>query len=234
MKFILNVFRTSTIEMQNALICIFIILVLILKLTLEFYGTGEELAQYFKGNLLPELTGMIIEMIIILLFIDVIRKREEIRKEEALASAELNRRIDIERRLRSQLRLLTRSIFTEVELDSGYIIENFLFHADEQLFNRQVLTEIERGLIEEVDASAINENLINTAKFELPILMSLASTSSLLSDRHMKAWMTIIYYLKLIAESHIEENKVPEYAINVVRWIKLFDKHTYNQDLFKS
>ncbi|MEI8599921.1 hypothetical protein P4S55_24815 [Shewanella sp. PP-Sp27a-2] len=234
MKFLFNVFRNSTVEMQNALICIFITLIFILKLTLEFYGTGQNLAEYFKGNLLPELTGMTIELIIVLLFIDAIRKREEISKDQAIKSADLNQRIELERRLRSQLRLLTRSIFSEVELDSGYLLKDFLFHAVDHEVNRQVLTEIERGLSEEIDTSAINENLINSAKFELPILMSLASTSSLLSDRHMKDWMAIIYYLKLIAESSVEDTKVPEHAINVVRWIKVFDKHTYSQNLFKS
>lgn len=234
MKFILNVFRNSTTEMQNALICIFIIQVFILKFTFEFYGTGQELAQYFKGNLLPELTGMVIELIIILLFIDAIRKREDIKKEEESAFAELNRRIDIERRLRSQLRLLTRSLFSEIELDNSFQLKDFLFHADEHSSNNQILTEIEKALAEEIDASAINENLIYAAKFELNILMSLASTSSLLSERHMKAWMTIIYYLKLMSECSEEEIKVPEHAINVVRWIKVFDKHTYSQKLFKS
>ncbi len=234
MKFIFNVFRNSTEEMQNALICIFIVLVFTLKLTLEFYGTGHELAQYFKGNLLPELTGMIIELIIILLFIDSIRKREDIRKEQATKLVELNGRIDIERRLRSQLRLLTRRLFSEIELDRGYLLKDFLFHADEHQFNQQILTEIESGIAEEIDASAINENLISAAKFELPILLSLASTSSLLSDKHMKDWMTIIYYLKLIAESSVDATKVPKHAINVVRWIKVFDKHTFSQSLFKS
>lgn len=234
MKFLINVFRNSSEEMQNAFVCIFIVLTFILKITLEFYGAEQDLVQYFRGNLLPELTGMMIELIVVLLFIDAIRKREQINKELAIKADDLNRRIDVERRLRSQLRLLTRSIFNEVELDSGYQLKEFLFHAEKHEFNQQILTEIERGLDEDVGTSAINESLISSAKFELPILMSLASTSSFLSDRHMKAWMTIIYYLKRIEESSFEDIKVPEHAINVVRWIKVFDKHTYSQNLFRS
>ena len=234
MKFLFNVFRNSTEEMQNALICIFIVLVFILKLTLEFYSTGQALTDYFKGNLLPELTGMIIELIIVLLFIDAIRKREETKKEESTKLAKFNERIDIERRLRSQLRLLTRRLFSEVELSNGYSVKDFIFHANEHQLNIQILTEIENSLTEEIDALAMNENLISAAKFELPILLSLASTSSLLSDKHMKDWMTIIYYLKLVAESSVDSRSVPKDAISVISWIKVFDKHTYNQKLFKS
>lgn len=223
--------RDASDAMFKVYICILIALLSIFNITFSIYFFDKVplFFDYFKGNLLPEFTGMVLEILLFIFVIDVLRDSERERQEKLKLLAMHKEKVDIERRLRSQLRALVRRVFEEVELNGNVVGLNFKFHASEYEDNQNTLACLRNMLSEELDSTAFAENLINSAQFELPMLLSLASVNSSLSGRHLKAWMCIIFYLKQISEN--KNNNIKENTEKLIDWIRMFDKVSHNQKL---
>ncbi|WP_417764991.1 hypothetical protein [Shewanella chilikensis] len=208
---------------------IFLLVVLIFKTTVTFYflDPNASFLDYFKGNLLPEFTGMIVELILFIFVIDVLRDSERKNQEKLKSIALHNEKVDIEHRLRHQLRILVRRVFEDVDLGSSNTGANFKFHASEHEENQETLRALKLMLTDELDSNVFAENLVQSALFELPMIMSLASVNSNLSGRHLKAWMAIIFFLKQISErKNLKDN-----TEKLIDWIAMFDKASFQQKL---
>ena len=216
-------FFESSKAMQNIYIFLILAAIFLIKITIEVYpvklSDGElPLWDYFKGNLLPELSGMIFEVLLFLFVIDVVRssealKNEKKKEEEALLrekekeKQEFHRKIQIERRLRTQLRVLIRRMFCDYKLSNGVLGCDFLFHARDYLDNQQVFVELSADIAKDGEESYFFEEAAQCASFELDILLSIAQLNATLSDEHMKIWMYIVYFLKQISlDNHVLEN----------------------------
>ncbi len=87
---ILRAFFDSSRAMQNVYIGLILLFLSLLRITLEIYPTTEQnengitypLWDYFSGNLLPEISGMVIEVLLFLFVIDVIREFERVKLEK--------------------------------------------------------------------------------------------------------------------------------------------------------
>ena len=229
MKSLFEHFVNATRHMQNVYITVFLTAVVLLKITLSIYTSSTEttLAEYFAGNLLPELSGMIIELVVILFVIDAIQGKELKRREEADRLENLRKQIMLERRLRAQLRFLTRRIFNDVELSGGETGASFLFHAAEHEKNQQTLEEFKSSLEEELHSDLFKENLLEVCLTEQPLILALSPVCSELSDRHVKAWMSIAHYLQQINAG----NNITQNTDKLIAWIAFFDKQTVSQGL---
>ncbi|MEI8592901.1 hypothetical protein [Photobacterium sp. Hal280] len=82
MKSLLEHFANATRHMQNVYIAVSLVSVFLLRVTLSIYSSESEptLTEYAAGNLLPELTGMIIELVVIFFVVDAIQGKERTRK----------------------------------------------------------------------------------------------------------------------------------------------------------
>ncbi|MGK8675392.1 hypothetical protein [Serratia marcescens] len=229
MKYIFRVLSEASDSIFRIYVCIFIAFVFIIKITFSIYGFDSNplFSSYFSDNLLPEITGMIIEMVLFIFVIDVVRASEAAKQEHNKEMSLQNGKIEIEHRLRSQLRALLRRVFEEVELSDGVTGAKFKFHSSEHDENQSALVLLKEKLTDELGSSSFSENLILAAEFELPMMLSLVSVNAELSGRHLKAWMNIIFYLKQISnDSNIQEN-----TAKLIDWIAMFDKFSYQQKL---
>ncbi|MGL0949090.1 hypothetical protein [Vibrio vulnificus] len=236
-------FFESSKAMQNIYIFLILAAICLIKITIEVYpvelADGElPLWDYFKGNLLPELSGMIFEVLLFLFVIDVVRssealKNEKQKEEDALLrerekeKQEFHRKIQIERRLRTQLRVLIRRMFSDYKLSNGVLGCDFLFHACDYLDNQKVFVELSADIANDGEGSYFLEAAAECASFELEILLSIAQLNATLSDEHMKFWMYIIYFLKQISL----HNRVLENMQSLLSNIANFEKASRAQNL---
>ncbi|WP_167816885.1 hypothetical protein [Aliivibrio fischeri] len=230
MKELLNQFLDSSRKMQNVYITVFIVALTLLRITIEIYTSDSDptLAGYLAGNLLPELSGMIIELFVLLFIIEAIQSSERKRQKELLQTKVLEKQVMLERRLRAQLRFLLRRVFHDVKYGDDEEIITFLFHATEHEKNQQTLDNLKLALSANIESKTFLQNLIKTCESELPLLLSLSPVCSQLSDRHVKAWMSIAFYLNQI----VSENEPHNNADKLIGWIAYFDKQTDKQSLF--
>ncbi|MGL1151369.1 hypothetical protein AKH05_22790 [Vibrio parahaemolyticus] len=229
MSYLRKLLSEASDAMFKVYIGIFLLVVLIFKTTVTFYflDSNASFLEYFKGNLLPEFTGMVVELMLFIFVIDVLRDSERKNQERLKSIAEHNEKVEIEHRLRHQLRILVRRVFEDVDLDDSNTGANFKFHASEHEENQKTLRVLKSMLSDELDSNVFADNLVQSALFELPMIMSLASVNSNLSGRHLKAWMAIIFFLKQISE----KKNLKDNTERLIDWIAMFDKFSFQQKL---
>lgn len=229
MKSVLEYLKNASRHMQNIYIVLCIAALLIIRITLSIYtlDSNPSLVEYLSGNLLPEVSGMVIELILILFVVEAIQSSEKKRIDKLKEADSHHKQVMIERRLRAQLRFLLKSIFEDIELPDGSNISQFLFHAIDHEQNQRMINVLKQVLYTEAKTDTFNENLLVSSQLELPLILALSPLCSDLSDRHVKAWMSIAHYLqKINSQSNMEQN-----AERLLSWIALFDKQTVNEGL---
>ncbi|EGR3921915.1 hypothetical protein DDN45_18400, partial [Vibrio cholerae] len=232
-KMILRLFLDSSRGMQNVYIGLILLFLSLLRITLEIYPTvaviddrnAFPLWEYFTGNLLPELSGMVIEVLLFLFVIDVIREVERSRIEKEQKRLDFQRKVEIEHRLRHQLRILIRRIFKDVEIEHDETCAEFKFHADKYIENQRLFDLLGAKIAEESVDSHFYEEAKKLAGFELDLLMAVTQLCTELSYDHMKTWMNILFFLKRIS---IGQN-IDERTVYLVKNISAFEQHSHKQ-----
>ncbi|MFM5368122.1 hypothetical protein ACET85_20865 [Aeromonas veronii] len=104
MKPLLEHFANATRNMQSLYIIVFILAAFLLRTTLYLYTSQSEitLEDYAANNLLPEVTGMVIELVLILFVVDAIQSKEKKDRENNETLEKRHKQIMLERRLRAQ------------------------------------------------------------------------------------------------------------------------------------
>lgn len=229
MKPLLEHFANATRNMQSLYIIVFILAAFLLRTTLYIYTSTSEptLTEYIASNLLPEISGMIIELVLILFVVDAIQNKERKDRENSEASEKKHKQIMLERRLRAQLRFLIRQIFEDVAVYNGTTGKDFLFHAADHLKNQETINNFKQVINEEILSESFRENLKNVCLHEQSLILALSPVCSELSDRHVKAWMAIAHYLQKITT----ENNSLQNTERLLSWIAFFDKQTFIQGL---
>jgi len=215
--------------MQSLYITVFILAAFLLRTTLYIYTSTSEitLSEYASSNLLPEFTGMIIELVLILFVVDAIQNKERKDRESNEASEKKHKQIMLERRLRAQLRFVVRQIFEDVIINDGTTGKDFLFHAADHFKNQEDINNFKQAVNEEILSESFRENLINVCLHEQSLILALSPVCSELSDRHVKAWMAIAHYLQKIMTG----NNSLQNTERLLSWITFFDKQTFIQGL---
>ncbi|MGL5041207.1 MAG: hypothetical protein ACRC6D_14135 [Aeromonas sp.] len=80
---------------------------------------------------------------------------------------------------------------------------------------------------EEAQSESFKDNLHESCQSELSLILALTPVCSGLSDRHVKAWMSIAHYLQQINT----KNDVAKNTKQLLSWIAFFDKQTVNKNL---
>lgn len=232
MKPLLEHFANATRNMQSLYIIVFILAAFLLRTTLYLYTSQSEitLENYAANNLLPEVTGMVIELVLILFVVDAIQSKEKKDRENNEILEKRHKQIMLERRLRAQLRFLIRQIFEDVTIDNGTIGKDFLFHAADHYENQVSINKFKEVIAEEIASDSFKEYLINVCLNEQPLILALSPVCSELSDRHVKAWMAIAHYLQKITTG----NNPLQNTEKLLSWIAFFDKQTFSQGLINS
>ncbi|HCE4621535.1 hypothetical protein [Vibrio parahaemolyticus] len=229
MKAVIEYLANASRHMQNVYLLVFIAIAFIFRITLSIYTSESDptLVEYIAGNLLPEVTGMLIELVLILVVVEAIQSGESKKRKQAELDKIHRKQVMLERRLRAQLRFLLKRIFGDTDLIDGSSISTFLFHASNHEENQHMLSVLKQTLFEEAQSESFRENLHESCQLELSLILALTPVCSGLSDRHVKAWMSIAHYLQQINT----KNDVVQNTEKLLSWIAFFDKQTVSQNL---
>lgn len=191
---------------------IIIALSLILALKVGFALNAPE--GYFSQNLLPEITGMLIELALMLFLVEQWKRSN---KQEQL--------IVKEKRLRELLIFFLRHSFKSLPLE--YRVGTFYgdAHNDNIIYLDKLIGYIDNNslpsnTIDEISAQC-SQDLITYGNL-LPVV-------SELTEQHFKAWIRIIFFMKKISENH---NEIEEHTKFIINNIKKFETASYNHGIY--
>ena len=105
MKAVIEYLANASRHMQNVYLLVFIAIAFIFRITLSIYTSESDptLVEYIAGNLLPEVTGMLIELVLILVVVEAIQSGESKKRKQAELDKIHRKQVMLERRLRAQL-----------------------------------------------------------------------------------------------------------------------------------
>ncbi|MDQ2230803.1 hypothetical protein RBI69_13300 [Citrobacter portucalensis] len=198
-------------KLKGAFLVIFIVLLLVpLTKSVIIYG------DYFWGNLLPEITGVALEFVIILFVIDHIQK-----------NTELNNKIKAEKRLREMLIFFLHKLNKYVPEE--YHVGNF--YGKDHVKNKRELSAMKHYIQTfGLDESAIKEIRIH-CKDEIAVFNSFIPVVATLEEVHLKSWMRISYYMNAI----ISEKETVQFSVfKILEKIELFDEESYRKKIIVS
>ena len=173
--------------------------------------------NYFTDNIVPELIGVCIELLII---IQVFNKWQERTQKKKL--------ITLEKRLREYLIFFLSHNFKD--LPKSIRVNKFYSQLHEEN-NKQIDALI--GYIKE-------NNLSTECIFELrthciheaSTMEDLLSIASQLTNGHFKAWCRIVYFINRIAHSQ-DPSHITTYTSNILKHIKNFDTASHEYELYE-
>ena len=180
-------------------------------LLIGFLGDSN---NYFVGNLTPEITGVCIELLIIIWVFDKWQEKSKNRK-----------LISLERRLREYLIFFLKHSFKT--LPKEFRVGNFFGEDHDE--NIKQLNGLfgyinENGLTEK-EVMSIQEHCIR----EVSTLENLLPVASELTNEHFKAWCRIVYFVNCIAQS---SEPISKSTKDIIQNIKKFDTASFNRNLY--
>ncbi|WP_460188078.1 hypothetical protein [Thiomicrorhabdus hydrogeniphila] len=188
---------------------------LVVLLTI-FLFTGFTFADagYFYNNLIPELTGIAVELIVILI---VFNYWQESSKKEKL--------ITIERRLREYLIFFLRHNFNNLppELKVGR------FYGVDHGKNQETLEQLRLHIKHDGLKSANIETIIKYCKRDCTTLENLLPVAAELTNEHFKSWSRIVFFINNIAKN---TTSVEQDVMDIIQNIKRFDNASTSHKLY--
>lgn len=201
-----------------------ICLVSIILATTLFIVFIDSYYDSFKNNIIPEIVGIAIELVIIIFVLGLFTSKQE-----------TNRRRQLEKRARDYLRfviinlLKNESLYIKVKKVLPSIVEyevnknNFKFLAKDKNRSDEVIDAliVALALVETQVYDDIQENI----KSDLMYFHSLTPILAEVSDEHFKTWGRIIHFLTKV----VDKKNVAADTIKILQKIKHFDQLTHNQ-----
>ncbi|PML78776.1 hypothetical protein BCT69_04780 [Enterovibrio norvegicus] len=186
--------------------------------TFGFVNMGSD---FFTDSLIPELVGVCIELLIILIIFDFWQRSEEKKKLES-----------IERRLREILNFFMTSNFISYSPESrpiGFYGVNF---NDNQIKLDELVKTIEKKSITEDDQNTI----IEYCSRELSVVSNLLPVAAELTNDHFKAWVRVVYYMNVLSREYksdiSDSEQIKEATIHILKNIKRFDKASHDSNVY--
>jgi len=209
-------FKKKSYETQIIFGIIFILVILIL-IAIGTHPSNIEFYDFCKDNLLPELIGVFIELLIVMFIFNKYQSKESHKK-----------KIDIEKRLREYLIFFSRNGLSG--LPDEYKIGDF--YGENHTKNQEELNK----LIEYINLLSDDSNqLLEVAKEHLIIdksaIENLLSVASSLSENHFKAWIRIIYFINKL-ENQIEFDDLKVIIIEILKNMQKYDKASYDNNMY--
>jgi len=191
-------------------IVVAILLLLSLKLGLAINNPGA----YFSQNLLPEITGMLVELVLMLFLVEQWKKST---KQEQL--------IMKEKRLRELLIFFMRYSFKSFPLE--YRIGSFYGTAHTENINsiNSLITYIQSNSLSSESIDAIKSQCIK----DLATYGNLLPVVSELTEDHFKAWIRIQYFMNRIIN---DGQDTEEYTISILVNIRRFENASFENGIY--
>ncbi|WP_457593570.1 hypothetical protein [Hydrogenimonas sp.] len=196
-------------------IVVFITMLLLFILAAVY---NSDFIGFLTGNIIPELIGICIEVLIIIWVFEKWQKQRQ-------------HNIDTvnEKRLREYLIFFLK--YGLKGLPSQYKIGNF--YGQDHIENEKEITAI----IQYLSANDIDIDLLKSMKNHLCIdktaFENLLEVASLLTDNHFKAWIRIVYFINKISHIHgNNKNELKQSIIDILQNIKRFDKASYENNIY--
>lgn len=178
---------------------------------IAFFKAGD---GFVVGNIIPELIGVCVELLIIIFVFDAWQKKEE-----------LNRKIKVERRLREFLIFFLKQNFSSYppSCQPG----NFYGKNHDQ---NQLAID---NLISNIEASGLGEEVVlQVQKYcgsEKEIFNNLIPVASDLTNDHFKSWVRIAYFMNAIDS---KSEKTSHSVVKILLNIKRFDHESFVNKLY--
>lgn len=191
---------------------IVVVILLLVCIRIGFYINKP--AEYFSGNLLPELTGMLIELCIILFIVD--RWQEQNRLQLLIVK---------EKRLREYLIFFLKHGFKS--LPKEYRVGSFYGQLHEE--NVAYLED----LFEFVSSNGLSTTEIDAIRAQCDVDLNtfgnLLPVASELTDEHFKAWSRILYFMVRISKNLGDDVESIKYILNN---IKRYEKASHASGIY--
>ena len=170
--------------------------------------------DYFYNNLIPELTGVALELIVILL---VFNYWQESSKKKKL--------ITRERRLREYLLFFLRHNFSGMpsKLKVGR------FYGEDHSKNQETLDQLRLHIKYNGLKSSDLESIIKYCKRDFSTLENLLPVAAELTNEHFKSWSRIVFFVNAIAKN---TTSVEQDVMDIIQNIKRFDNASDSHRLY--
>ena len=176
---------------------------------------------YYKSSLIPEFTGMFLELLIVLFVFNKWQER-----------VENQQKIDKERILRKYI------IFTINKL-KGFesIPTTFSFYGENHKENHSVLNNLRdevKGLSEDQVYEKVGTVFIKHCKMDVDAITSLLPVAADLSKEHFKAWSRVVFYVKTISfyEEEKNKNEFKKTTAKLIEYIREFDDASFKNKIY--
>ncbi|WP_205068171.1 hypothetical protein [Photobacterium phosphoreum] len=169
---------------------------------------------FLVGNIVPELIGVCIELLIIIFVFDVWQKNEE-----------KNKKIKVERRLREFLIFFLKHNFK----DYPSSCQSGNFYGKDHKKNQECLS----NLINDIEKKGLKEKVVlqvqNYCESEKEIFNNLIPVAADLTNGHFKSWVRIAFFMNAIA---LKSETTSNASIKILENIKRFDRESFTNDLY--
>jgi hypothetical protein len=171
-------------------------------------------AGFFVGNIIPELIGVCVELLVIIFVFDVWQKKEE-----------KSNNIKVERRLREFLIFFLRDNFDEFPPSC----KPGNFYGKDHNQNQAAID----SLIAHIEQNGLSEKIVlgvqSYCESEKEIFNNLIPVASDLTNDHFKSWVRISYFMNAI----VTRNDSTSHAVvKILQNIKRFDSESYKYGLY--
>ena len=169
---------------------------------------------FFVGNIVPELIGVCIELLIIVFIFDAWQRKEEKRKD-----------VIIERRLREFLIFFLKQNFEEFP-SSNKIGD---FYGKDHAKNQDAVS----GIISDIGTQGVSEifvsNIQRYCENQKDIFNNLIPVASELTNDHFKSWVRISYFMNAIASKN---EKTSHAVLKILEHVQRFDAESFKNKLY--
>lgn len=204
-------------KMQYLIFSILIFTTMLILFVIGAFFTPS-FKDFLTGNVVPELIGICIELLIIILIFEKWQSNKKHQKD-----------IVHEKRLREYLIFFLKYGLSDLpnELKVGkFFGENYIENEKEI-----------KSIVNYMSSNKIDADILKSMKEHLLIdksaLENLLEVASTLTDAHFKSWIRIVYFINKL--SHTNNNNLKELKsiiIDILQNIKRFDKASYDNHVY--
>lgn len=180
-----------------------------------FIFSDIKIKDFFFENMLAELLGILIEILIIIFIFEVWAKNKQDEKN-----------IVYEKRLREYLLFFLKFAFKSLPKD----IKVSTFYGEHYLNNNKEIDQIVKYIDDNEISLLVAKKHLLTDKTAIENLLDVASH---LTDEHFKAWIRIVYFINSL--SFVEDTdykEIKKHIKDILMNIKKFDKASYENKIY--
>ncbi|ENE5173536.1 hypothetical protein ABUU69_003552 [Vibrio cholerae] len=180
---------------------------------------SDIIIDYYKGSLIPEFTGMFLELLIILAIFNKWQER-----------IDNQNKIDKERVLRKYI------IFTINKLRAfDSIPTSFSFYGENHNENHATLNSLRdevRALSGNDVYEKVGDDFIKHCKIDVDAITALLPVAADLSKEHFKSWSRLVFFVKKLSFDDVKKEDVKEYIVNLIEYIRDFDDASFKNKIY--